>query len=73
MLKIAIRILQSEYCKSNPCLDLTKSDLGEISTNILFTGENMDTTALFGDNSHLLDNGVRFYSSLISDFISSNR
>jgi hypothetical protein len=66
-------VMQSEYCKSNPCLDLTKADLSKIETNILFDGENMDLTALFVDNSHLLDNGVRFYSSLISDFISSNR
>ena len=63
-------VMQSEYCKSNPCLDLTKADLNSQSEQILFTGENLNTSALFGDNAHLLDNGVHFYSNLISNFIS---
>ena len=66
-------VMSSDYCKSNPCFDLTKINLDKINTNILFNAENNDTTAFFADNSHLLDTGVRFFSSLISDFISLNR
>jgi len=65
-------VMESQYCKSNPCLDLTQTDLSRIGTNILFDGNNFNT-AIFADNVHLLDNGVRFYSNLISDFISSSR
>jgi hypothetical protein len=66
-------VMQSEYCKSNPCLDLTKADLSKFGKKILYSAKNLDTSALFADNSHFLDSGVRFYSSLIADFISLNR
>jgi len=61
------KILQSDFCRLNKCLDLSNEKFGA-NINQVFNGSNVDT-ALFADRTHLTDRGVDFYGNIISDYI----
>lgn len=62
--KVYDAVMNSEFCSINECIDLSYS-LNQSSTVYLFDGTNLDM-ALFADRVHLLDRGVKFYTSYMS-------
>jgi hypothetical protein len=61
------RIINSEYCNKNLCLDLS-TVFPNLNSTHMFNGKNLDQ-AIFIDQTHFSDLGTEAYSRIISTFI----